>query len=132
MDTISTETTFVGRSGDTIVIHRYGHDDYSAWVTDDATKDDHGCSIRGTLLDIIEEVRDEVPTRKCIDNSERLETIAMFIETFDDFLDWKGVDIPNDERDEDPCASNIYGTDYGYLSDRIEKLLVRYGVLKGE
>ena len=66
------------------------------------------------------------------DNSERLETIAQFIDIFDDFLDWKGVDIPNDERDDDPCASNIYGTDYGYLSDRIEALLVRYGVLKGE
>ena len=66
------------------------------------------------------------------DNSERLETIAQFIDIFDDFLDWKGVDIPNDEREDDPCASNIYGTDYGYLSDRIESLLIRYGVLKGE
>ncbi len=126
---ITTETTFVGRSGDDVVIHRYGQDDYSVWFTDDTTKDDHGCSVRGTLLDILEEVRDEVPARKVLSNTARLETIAQFIDIFDDFLDFKGVDIPNDERDQDPCASNIYGTDYGWLSDRIEPLLIRLGVL---
>ena len=64
------------------------------------------------------------------DNSERLETIAKFIECFEDFLDYKGIVIPNDEKEQDPeSASNIYGTDYGILSDRIEELLVYYGVL---
>ena len=67
------------------------------------------------------------------DNSERLETICEFIEAFEDFLDEKGIVIPNDEKDQDPeSASNIYGTDYGNLSDKIESLLIRYGVLKGE
>lgn len=64
------------------------------------------------------------------DNSERLETICEFIEVFEDFLDEKGIVIPNDEKDQDPDASNIYGTDYGNLESRIEELLVRYGVLK--
>lgn len=130
MNTIPTrESDFAGRSGSTVIIHRYGQDDYSAWFTDNPNDDTSGCSVRGTLLDILEECRDEVPARKTMDNSERLETIAQFIDIFDDFLDEKGVDIPNDERDEDPCASNIYGTDYGILSDRIESLLIRYGVL---
>lgn len=66
------------------------------------------------------------------DRSERLETIASFIETFEDFLDEKGIDIPNDEKEQSDDPSIIYGTDYGNLSDRIEELLVRYGVLKGE
>jgi hypothetical protein len=127
------ETKFVGRSGSDIVIHRYGQDDYSAWFTDDVTKDTHGYSVRGSLLDIMEEVRDELPARKVMDNSERLETICDFIEAFEDFLDEKGIVIPNDEKDQDPdSASNIYGTDYGNLSDSIEHLLIRYGVLKGE
>ena len=56
---------------------------------------------------------------------ERLETISLFIEAFEDFLDEKGIVIPNDEKDDDPDASNIYGTDYGILSDRIEELLTR-------
>ena len=56
------ETRFVGRSGCVIVIHRYDVDDYSACVTDDVTKDDHGYSVRGSLVDIMEEIRDELPT----------------------------------------------------------------------
>ena len=62
-------------------------------------------------------------------NSKRLETICDFIEVFEDFLDEKGIVIPNDEKDETPDASNIYGTDYGILSDRIEALLIKYKVL---
>lgn len=64
-----------------------------------------------------------------MDNTERMETICDFIECFEDFLDERGIVIPNDEKEETPDASNIYGTDYGDLSDRIEKLLIRYGVL---
>lgn len=130
MDSISTETTFVGRSGCSVVIHRYGQDDYSAWITDDVTKDDHGCSVRGTLLDIIEEVRDEVPARKCIDESERLSIIAQYIELFEDFLDERGIDIPNDEKEQSPdSACTIYGTDFGELAGQIEYLLIKHGVL---
>ena len=115
------ESNFAGRSCGSVIIHRYGQDDYSAWFTDNPNDDTSGCSVRGTLLDIIEECRDEVPARKVMDNSERLETICEFIEAFEDFLD---------EKEQDPeSASNIYGTDYGNLSDKIESLLIRYGVL---
>ena len=123
------ECTFKGRSCKHVSIDRYGQDDYGVWFTDDLNDDTSGCSTRGTLLDILEECRDEVPARKVMDNSQRMETIAQFIDIFDDFLDWKGVDIPNDERDDDPCASNIYGTDYGNLSDRLEHLLIRLGMM---
>lgn len=127
------ESTFTGRSGSTIIINRYGPDDYSVWMTDTPNDNTSGCSVRGSLLDIIEEVRNETPARKIMDNSERLETICEFIEVFEDFLDEKGIVIPNDEKNESPeSASNIYGTDYGNLSDMIEPLLIRYGVLKGE
>ena len=131
MDTVTTETTFVGRSGDFVVIHRYGQDDYSALFTDDVNKDTHGSSVRGSLLDIMREVRDELPPVP-MSNSERLETLCVFVDVFEDFLEEKGIDIPNPERDEDPCGSLIYGTDYANLSARIERLLIRYGVLKGE
>lgn len=66
------------------------------------------------------------------ENTYRLTTISYFIEAFEEFLEEKGIDIPNDEKAEDPYASTIYGTDYGILSDKIEELLVKYGVLKGE
>ena len=70
---------------------------------------------------------DDPPTKSA--DQVRLETIGSFIEAFEDFLDEKGIVIPNDEKDDDPDASNIYGTDYGILSDRIEELLTRYDVL---
>lgn len=57
---ITTETTFVGRSGNYVVIHRYGLNDYSVWFTDDPNNDTHGCSVRGTLIDIIEELKGEI------------------------------------------------------------------------
>ena len=62
-------------------------------------------------------------------NSDRLETIGTFIDIFEDFLEEKGIDIPNDEKDQSPdTAAIIYGTDYGVLSDQIESLLINLGV----
>ena len=62
----------------------------------------------------------------------RLEHLSLIIEVFEDFLDEKSIDVPNDEKDEDPYASTIYGTDFGILSDRIEELLIRLGYMKKE
>lgn len=67
MERITKETSFTGKSGQDIIIHRYGEDDYSAWFTDDPGDDTSGCSVRGTLLDILEEIADELPARKITD-----------------------------------------------------------------
>jgi len=87
---------------------------------------------RCIILDDDSSLKDPPPA-PAADRSDRLETICEFIEAFEEFLDEKGIVIPNDEKEQDPeSASNIYGTDYGILSDKIEALLIRYGVLKGE
>ena len=65
-------------------------------------------------------------------HSERLETIGSFIDIFEDFLEEKGIDIPNDEKDDSDNPAIIYGTDYGYLSERIEELLIRLGMMEKE
>lgn len=68
-----------------------------------------------------------------MDNTERLEIISAFIEVFEDFLDERGIDVPNAEKEQSPdSASTIYGTDYGNLSDRIETLLINLGYMKKE
>ena len=123
------ETRFVGRSHQDIIITRYGQNDYSAWFTNDPAKETSGYSVRGTLLDILEEVRDDVPARKITDNTERLETIGCFIDIFEDFLEAKGVDIPNEDKEQDEDAAIIYGMDYAELSDKIEDLLTSFGIL---
>lgn len=96
--------------------------------------------VDGSVIDPIDIIKDYHPDLSVRMNENddppvksadqvRLETIGEFIEAFEDFLDEKGIVIPNDEKDEDPDASNIYGTDYGKLSDRIEELLTKYDVL---
>lgn len=59
------------------------------------------------------------------------------IEAFEDFLDSKGVIVPNDEKQEaikdgsDPeTIGNIYGTDYYDLEDEITSILETYGLIK--
>lgn len=128
-DSPTIECTFKGRSCKHVSIDRYGVNDYGVWFTDDLDDDTSGCSTRGTLKDILEEVRDELPP-KYMSNTERLETLGCIIELFEDFLDEKGIVIPNDEKEQEPdSASNIYGTDYGNLSDRLEHLLIRLGMM---
>lgn len=63
------------------------------------------------------------------------ELIGQFIDLFEDFLDEKGIVIPNEERDEDEeldaeNSANIYGSDYDTLSDGIEEILTRWGIIE--
>jgi len=49
-------------SGSIIVVNRYGADDYSAWWTDADHLDDDafGYSVRGSLSDIMQEMKDDL------------------------------------------------------------------------
>lgn len=124
----TTECTFKGRNYKHVSIDRYGQDDYGVWFTDTPSDDTSGCSTRGPLEAILDEVRDELPP-KYMTNSERLETLGCIIDIFEDFLEEKGIDIPNDEKEQDDDAAIIYGTDYDNLSDRLEHILIRLGMM---
>ena len=70
---------------------------------------------------------------KTFDRSARLETLACIIELFEDFLDERGIDVPNPEKEQEPeSASTIYGSDYGELESRLDSLLVRLGMMEEE
>lgn len=57
---MSEEVTIVGRNtGQKITITRYGVNDYSAWWHETDLETD-GCSVRGTLAQIITEIKDEI------------------------------------------------------------------------
>lgn len=66
-------------------------------------------------------------------NSDKLEFIGQIIDIFEDFLDEKGVKINNPDRDRDAIVDaacdnvNIYGCDYGDLSDCIESTMTNWG-----
>lgn len=54
------------------------------------------------------------------------------VELFEDFLAEKGIIIENEEKLEDDDASNIYGTDYGYLESGIEEILINHGIIDAD
>lgn len=45
------------------------------------------------------------------------------LELFEDYLEEKNVVIDNPEREGDDGAALIYGTEYGYLEDKINEIL---------
>ena len=60
------------------------------------------------------------------------EYIGQVIDLFEDFLEEKGVEIENDERNGDNYPAIIYGDDYGYLQDGIEQIMRNWGQVKEE
>lgn len=67
-----------------------------------------------------------------ISNNERLEFIGQMIDIFEDFLEEKGINIDNPEREDSENPAIIYGTDYDSLSERLETMLTAWGILEKE
>ena len=68
-----------------------------------------------------------------LNNSERMELIGQLVDVFEDFLDARGIGILNPEKNEDPDAANIYGTDYSEIADGLEATLTNWNLIeKGE
>lgn len=67
-------------------------------------------------------------------SSQLAEFKGQLIDIFEDFLDERGIVIPNPERDEDEDldpeeAANIYGSDYDELADNLMDVLERWGLI---
>lgn len=69
---------------------------------------------------------------KKLSGSDLIEFVGQIIEAFEDFLEEKGIDIDNCEKDESDGACIIYGTDYGFLQEDIEEILVNWGLAELE
>ena len=68
-----------------------------------------------------------------------MELIGQIIDVFEDFLEEKGINIENHEKEEavkdgeDPeSICIIYGTDYGILQSDIEEILYNWGIIRKE
>lgn len=62
-----------------------------------------------------------------IDENERAEFIGQLIDVFEDFLEEKGINIPNEEKEDSDDPAILYGSDYGYLESEIMDTLVNWG-----
>lgn len=67
-----------------------------------------------------------------MDHGERLEMLGEFVEIVEDFLEARGIDIPNDEKEGDDDASMIYGSDYFELTDAFERKMIECGLIDKE
>ena len=73
---------------------------------------------------------DVIPGRVCfVSEDSKAQFLGDVIGAFEDFLEEKGITIPNPERDEtsEDNQAIIYGSDYGYLQDRIEPVMKSWG-----
>lgn len=68
-----------------------------------------------------------------VKRNEKIEFLGQLIDVFEDFLDEKGIMIPNPEKNEDPDnPANLYGTDYENIQSALEETLVNWGILESD
>lgn len=67
-----------------------------------------------------------------INTNDKAEFIGNIIDIFEDFLEEKGIDIPNNEKEDSENPAIIYGTDYGILQTDLEDMMERWGVFGKE
>lgn len=65
----------------------------------------------------------------CLENSKKLEFLNDIITVFENFLEDKGIEIENPDKEQSENPSNIYGVDYGDMESEIECVLRRWKVL---
>lgn len=73
---------------------------------------------------------EECYSRGLISTVDKAEFLGQIIDVFEDFLEERGIVLPNEERDQDPDnAAIIYGTDYGQLQDELAGMMVGWGLM---
>jgi hypothetical protein len=66
-----------------------------------------------------------------VGNEDVCEFIGQIIDIFEDFLESKGIDIPNQDKEQSgDSAAIIYGMDYGELQSELEAMMQHWGVLR--
>lgn len=62
-------------------------------------------------------------------NMKNNKLLVDIIDVFDDFLETKGIEIPNPEKDDDPnCGTQIYGTDFDNMMEEIREVLATHDI----
>lgn len=63
---------------------------------------------------------------------DKLSIADEIIEGFEDFLNNRGIDVPNEDKVQSEAPSTIYGSDYGELENVVMDTLDAYGVINLE
>ena len=65
-----------------------------------------------------------------ISNEDTSEFLGRIIDIFEDFLEEKGINIDNPEKEDNDHAAIIYGSYYGILQDQLKDLMKAWGDYK--
>lgn len=69
---------------------------------------------------------DIVPVSK----NDRAHFVGLLIDVFEDFLESKGIDIPNPDKTQSDNPAILYGMDYGEIQSGIEDVLREWNVIE--
>ena len=73
---------------------------------------------------------EDAPVSACkVSGHDIPEFIGQIIDIFEDFLEEKGIDIPNTEKEDSDCPAIIYGTDYGELQSSLEDMMQNWDII---
>lgn len=61
--------------------------------------------------------------RKFITQEEEAELVGQIVDVFEDFLESKGVNVENEERDGEESPTIIFGTDYDIIAAGIRNVI---------
>ncbi len=67
--------------------------------------------------------------KKPVKDDDRAEFVGQLIDSFEDFLEEKGIDIPNPDKAQSEDPAILYGMDYGQIQTDIEGTLVNWGII---
>lgn len=60
-----------------------------------------------------------------------VEFVGQIIDIFEDFLEARGVDIPNTDKEQSgEDTAIIYGMDYGDLQSELEAMMLNWGIIE--
>ena len=75
---------------------------------------------------------DALGKKSPVDSDDVLEFVGQIIDIFEDFLEGKGIQIDNPEKESQDDPAIIYGSDYGDLSDDLKNLLAAWKIIDKE
>lgn len=75
-------------------------------------------------------VYDNEDLRSSVKEDDRTEFIGQIIDVFEDFLESKGIDIPNEDKEQSEFPAIIYGMDYGEIQSGIEAIMYSWKVFQ--
>lgn len=103
-------------------------DTFKGWVTEVSIKN-FGYAIEGDTETSMERISEK--KEKVVKPGQGAEYIGQIINIFEDFLEEKGIQIPNEEKDEtdESNIAIIYGTDYGNLLSELEEMMIAWDIM---